>query len=118
MVTINVDRLELEKSGTRGNKPWNLFVVHGTHDDGTPLVNVKTFDSLPQGAVDVKLDPYTSDAGQSFTAKLNDSKRPRPKPRQDSSSEFEADVLKRLDRIERLLKLVITQRDDESEEDA
>lgn len=124
LTPINVDHLELEKSGQRGGKPWHLFNVHGTYDNGDALVNVRTFDSLPAGRVAVELQPYTSDDGNSFTAKIprsgNSNRQSRPGQsgsdrtvRTDSSSEFEADVLKRLERIERLLKLVVTQLPDD-----
>lgn len=118
LTPINVDHLELEKSGTRSGKPWHLFNVHGTYDNGDALVNVRTFDSMPVGRVAVDLQPYTSDNGNSFTAKIprsatNGNRQSRPAPTTDSSPEFEADVLKRLDRIERLLKLVVTQLPDD-----
>lgn len=121
MTTINVDRLDLEKSGQRGGKPWHLFNVHGTYADGNPLENVRTFDNLPKGTVDVELQPYTSDDGASWTAKLKGAPVRRAVTRNDrpvqadSSSEFETDVLKRLDRIERLLKLVVTNLPDEEQ---
>lgn len=106
MTRITVDRLELEKSGTRGGKPWNLFVVHGTDAQGQPLTNVKTFDALPVGEIDVDMSPYTSDAGQSYTAKLKGAK-PARTPKANGSSGFEGDVLDRLERIERLLNALV-----------
>lgn len=123
MTQINVDHLELEKSGKRGDKPWHLFVVHGTYDDGTPLVNVKTFDSLPNGKVDVTLDPYESDAGRSYTAKLPRAAKGRTRRTvaaengngsANDSSDFEEDVIARLERIEKTLKALVAVYDPEN----
>lgn len=123
MTTINVERLELEKSGQRGSKPWTLFRVHGTYADGSPLVNVKTFDHIPAGdGITVELDPYTSDEGASFTAKLPRAAKGRTRQvgpsnagqASNSSSNFEQDVLDRLERIERTLKALVSVYDPQS----
>ncbi len=59
--TINVTRTEVLRSGVskRTNRPYTLYQVHGHYPDGKALPDIRTFDSIPSGQVDVWLKDDT-----------------------------------------------------------
>jgi hypothetical protein len=68
---INVNRVEVEKTGTRGGRGWTLYRVYATELDGTPITDVlKTFDAV-NGVVEVTFDPYVKDGKvENYTIKI------------------------------------------------
>ena len=105
--TINVERTEVLRTGTNKNtnRPWTLFQVFGTHADGTPLQNVKTFDMLGVGPTDVHLLDDQRDADWKVARLPRDSRNTTVRPQSSgSTSNLEARVTALEDEVRKLNK--------------
>lgn len=88
-MTIEVDRLEPVKAGTnqKTGRSWVLYDVRGRDESGNELVDMRTFDKLDAGTVEVDVE----------TNKFGSTVRPaKPDP-------F-ADLVKRVDALEAEVK--------------
>lgn len=100
-VKIDVERTSVEKTGRRGDRPWTLFTVHCTQQDGTAFDRpVRTFDQLPTGLVEVEIEAYSKDGAHAWTVKL-------PKQRKAGTSNADAELVARVERLERQMKALL-----------
>lgn len=62
MPVINVQRTEVLRTGGQPDKPWTLYEVHATDENGQPFDRpVRSFDALPVGTVQAaEIKPYTN----------------------------------------------------------
>jgi hypothetical protein len=106
--TINVERLEVLKTGAKNGRAWTLTRVHAKDAHGRPFDHeLRTFDALPIGLVPVEVEPYEIDGTvQHYTVKLP--KGARPKPGKDADT---AALAERVERLERQMKALLSNAD-------
>ncbi len=113
LTRINVERLDVLRTGMKNGKPWTLYQVHGALMDGEVAVErltaLKTFDALPVGEVAVELCPDSREEGWHL-AKLPRSHRPSNATTfsgGSGSGESYAKLESRLARLERQMAAII-----------
>jgi hypothetical protein len=101
---IHVLRVEIERTGTRNNKPWTLYRVFAEEMDGTPITDVlKTFDAM-NGVVTVESEAYYKDNKiQSYTIK-----RVREKKPVGTETERINELQSRVEKLERQMRALLT----------
>lgn len=99
--TIKVQRTEVVKTGTRGNKPWTLYRVVANDEHDRPInEELRSFDAL-SGTVRVTYEPYLEQGvHKHWTLK-------KVKAPQSNGSGDVADLCERVDRLERQMKALI-----------
>lgn len=105
--TILVQRVEVEKTGRKGDKPWTLYKVHATELDGTPITDeLRTFYALDAGEVTVTADAYVKDNQiQHYTIKPKSTRRHGGEGN-GAAAEL-ASLRKRVDKLERQISAII-----------
>lgn len=101
---IHVLRVEVERTGTRNDKPWTLYRVFAEEMDGTPITDVlKTFDAM-NGVVTVESEVFYKDGQiQSYTIK-----KVRPKKAVGNADERINELQSRVEKLERQMRALLT----------
>lgn len=108
--TLTVERTEVLRTGTKNDKPWVLYAVHGKAiaSDGSEIgLPIRTFDQFAPGEyVGVTLEPYHngSDTLLHYTAK--GAKVKKQSKRHGGDGEV-AELRERLERLERKVNALI-----------